>query len=261
MNNVVANFDQIINFAEQTGVPLVKKRGILREYLQTKFISFLYAFTESKRLSFVGGTSMRLLRGLNRFSEDLDFDNLGLNDQEINSLVNKAASGFKKENVQLELIVKEKVPKTFFELRFPHLLKELSISSNPREKLMIKVDYSDLWRGQKVEGVLMNRYGFLESVITNPLNQLLVQKLTAYVKRKQTQPRDIYDIVWLVSQGAKMDQSFLRVNKLSNLVDQARKKLGQQKVGRAMRNKLKPFLFDESQISRLDLFEAVLGRL
>ena len=42
---------------------------------------------------FVGGTSLRLLRNLNRFSEDLDFDNWGLSNKQITDLVNEAVKG------------------------------------------------------------------------------------------------------------------------------------------------------------------------
>ncbi len=57
---------------------------------------------------------------------------------------------------------------------------------------------------------------------TNPLDQLLVQKLTAYVQRDLTQPRDLYDVVWLFAQGAKLDREFMQVNKLDDILEQAR---------------------------------------
>ncbi len=49
-----------------------------------------------------------------------------------------------------------------------------------------------------------------ENIITNPLDQVLVQKFAAYVKRSVTQPREIYDIVWLYSHGARLDESFMK---------------------------------------------------
>ena len=261
MNNIVVNFDQILAFAAQLGVPTTKKRGILREFLQAKFISQLYRLPGSQNLSFVGGTSMRLLRNLNRFSEDLDFDSLNLVDEKIVSLVTETTKCFRQENIEVELVSKKREGKTFFELRFPFLLKQLAISTNPKEKLMVKVDYSCSWQDQKTEVLLMNHYGFLENIVTNTKNQLLVQKLTAFAKRKQVQPRALYDVVWLVSQGAKLDEQFMQINKLSGLVDEATARLANLKTGRALKNKLKPFLFDESQVDRLDLFESVLAKM
>jgi predicted nucleotidyltransferase component of viral defense system len=67
-------------------IPENKPQALIREYLQTKIIYYLYQQKESKKLSFIGGTSLRLFRDLDRFSEDLDFDNLGLKFQTIKKL-------------------------------------------------------------------------------------------------------------------------------------------------------------------------------
>ena len=49
MNNLITNFEQILTFAQDTGVPLTKKRGIIREYLQTKLIDLIYTQVLSKK--------------------------------------------------------------------------------------------------------------------------------------------------------------------------------------------------------------------
>ncbi|MDZ7586936.1 MAG: nucleotidyl transferase AbiEii/AbiGii toxin family protein, partial [Patescibacteria group bacterium] len=97
MNNLTANFNQVLEFAREYGLPLGKKRGILREYLQALFLSKLYKNHLAAKLVFVGGTSLRLLRNLPRFSSDLDFDNLGLSNKQIIGLVNESAKAIKKE--------------------------------------------------------------------------------------------------------------------------------------------------------------------
>ena len=103
MNNLITNFNQVLEFAKGYGLPSEKKRGILREYLQVLFLSKFYRNSLAKKMIFVGGTSLRLLRNLNRFSEDLDFDNLGLSNKQITDLVNEAVKGIRKENIDLEL--------------------------------------------------------------------------------------------------------------------------------------------------------------
>src|SRR3989338_750520 len=80
MNNIITNWNHILEESERLGMPSNKTRGILREYLQTLILSEIYNQKISSKLSFIGGTSLRLIRNLNRFSEDLDFDNLGAND-------------------------------------------------------------------------------------------------------------------------------------------------------------------------------------
>src|SRR3990167_11116744 len=82
---------------KRLNIPANKNRALIREYLQTRIIAALYDKEGSPKLSFIGGTSLRLLRDLDRFSEDLDFDNLGLTDFEIAELVQEIVKRFVSE--------------------------------------------------------------------------------------------------------------------------------------------------------------------
>ena len=266
MNNIIANYSHILDFAHEYGLPSNKNRGIIREYLQSLFISRLYQDPASAKMSFIGGTSLRLLRNIPRFSEDLDFDVLGLTNEEVVGLIKKVVAIFARENIAIELSTTLKGEKTYCNLKFPFLLNELKISTNPKEKLMIKVDFTSNWQGVKTETVLFSRYGAIEQVVTNKLNQLLVQKLAAYVNRQQTQPRDIYDVVWLYAQGARVDDEFVEANNLGDLVGgdlvgTAEKKFATEGVTKAMKLRLQPFLFAEEETNKLDLLGEVLKEL
>jgi predicted nucleotidyltransferase component of viral defense system len=261
MNNIIANYLHILNFAKEYGLPGNKTRGIIREYLQSLFISRLYQDPASAKLSFIGGTSLRLLRNIPRFSEDLDFDVLGLSNEEVVQLIKKTVAIFERENIAIELNTTLKGAKTYCNLKFPMLLSALKISTNPKEKLMIKVDFTSNWKGVRTETVLFSRYGVIEQVVTNLLDQLLVQKLTAYINRQQTQPRDIYDVVWLYAQGARVDWQFVEVNGLDNLIETAERKLATEAISNIMKLRLQPFLFEEMEINKLHLFGDVLKKL
>lgn len=67
-------WEDILKEAERRGLSSTKKRAILREFLQVKLLTALYHLSGCQNLALIGGTSLRLLRGLDRFSEDLDFD-------------------------------------------------------------------------------------------------------------------------------------------------------------------------------------------
>lgn len=54
------------------------ERAILREYLQYKILQAVFESKHASQISFMGGTALRILHGNNRFSEDIDLDNLGL---------------------------------------------------------------------------------------------------------------------------------------------------------------------------------------
>ncbi len=261
MNNLITDFDKILGFAKAQGLPINKKRGVLREYLQSKFLVEFYALPTTGKMSFVGGTSLRMLRDLPRFSEDLDFDNLGLSDKEVFELIKKTVDTFDRENIEVELKKRQGDGKIYFELRFPKVLFDLRISSNKKEKMMIKIDYARYWKSQELEFKLFSRYGLIEQVVTNKLDHLIVQKLAAYVGRSRTQARDVYDIVWLYSQGAKIDKQFAKKNKMVDILNMAKLKFGKEGVPTLMKRRLRPFLFDEKEVKKLDLLGSVLEKL
>ena len=263
MNNIIANFEQILKFAASYGLPPTKKRGILREYLQSKILEIIYNQRLSLNLLFVGGTSLRLLRGLDRFSEDLDFNVINLTTSQIEGLMNTLIKQLKQQNLEIDFYRNKTRKRTYYEIRFKNLLYELGISLNPEEKLTIKFDFEKFWKGQQKELVLFNRYGFLTEITTISLNQMLTQKVFAYINRQQTLPRDMYDIVWLYSQGAKIDWKFINDNRLpKNLIQKALAKFNQDKRHlNTLARKLRPFLINESNLTKLSLLPKVLERL
>ncbi len=260
MNNIVTNWSQIVKFGENYGWPEGKERGKLREYLQSLLVLKLYQLPQSKSLSFVGGTSLRLLRNIGRFSEDLDFDVLdpNLSHSEIDDLINSIVNSLKRENIQVELTTTHKSEKNYYNIKFSHLLSDLGISTNQKEKLSIKFDYTYNWKNPQTETLVFNRFGGIEQVITNSLDDILVQKLAAYVYRPQTQPRDMFDIVWLHAQLAKYDQEFAKANGYEDLLFLAQKKFQSEGVTERMKRRLRPFLFNEQDVDKIELLGEVI---
>jgi len=263
MNNVVSDFPKILELAKSYGLPLGKKRAILREYLQVKILDLIYQEKISSNLYFVGGTSLRLLYGLDRFSEDLDFDIAKIPQGKIDHLVNKIFNILQKENIEVQLYRNITSRRIYYEFRFVKLLYQLRLSSHRDEKLMIKFDFERFWQGETREVILLNRYGFLSNLITINFNHILTQKLIVYLKRGQTQPRDIYDIVWLASQGAKIDRRFLIKNKiLKDVVTEAREKfIIERNKLKGFKLRLRPFLINEDSVNKLDLFPRIITKI
>lgn len=257
MNNIIDNFKEIINLAKSYGLSINKKRAIVREYLQAKIIEIIYSKKESKNITFIGGTSLRLLHNLDRFSEDLDFDmNKNINFKAIGGLMNEVVAKLKKENYAVELYKNKKEKKTYYELRFSQLLFQLNITQDKEEKLMIKFDFEKGWKDHNKEIVLFNRYGFLARVVTASLDNIFVQKLVAYIKRRQTMARDIYDLVWLMKNQVKFDKSFALKNKINlSMISQAIKKYEREKNKiNILTKRLKPFLINEDNVDKIKFF-------
>lgn len=69
------NFEQIKNyFPPQIRENPAHNKYILKEYIQLMILNFLSSSKYVKKIAFIGNTNLRLLKGIDRFSEDLDFD-------------------------------------------------------------------------------------------------------------------------------------------------------------------------------------------
>lgn len=253
----------ILEEGKRLEIPLTKKRGLIREYLQSKIINSLYAKKNSEKLSFIGGTSLRILRDLDRFSEDLDFDNLGLPLGKMEKLFEEILGEFKKEKFEVEFKFKKTDYSGRGDFKFKGLLSELEISSDEKEKLKININWTRPKIQPRTEVVILKRFGFSRPVITNNLSFLLSQKIRAALTRKDPQPRDFYDIVWFFSRRIKPDPKLfpeMGVKTEKELL----KKLDwayQDKIKpnlESFKRKLKPFLLKEEKVRYLDIFSEVI---
>lgn len=239
----------ILNFKE-----LVRKELLLREFLQSKIIEKIYQTKISKKLFFIGGTSLRLLRDLDRFSLDLDFDYQDIKKSQIEELYNNVVKSLRQENI--EVVEYKNIDKKpiEFEIRFPKILYELKLRQYPEENLIVKLDFDDFWKGHKSEVLVFNKFASLAKVITVSKNEILTQKLFVLVNRKKTMARDIYDIVWLLSQGARIDWQFAKKNNLKeDLIFKVRKKIDEDKPKFSFYKKqLAPFLIYPTSADKID---------
>jgi len=241
-------------------IPENKPRALIREYLQTKIIYYLYQQKESKKLSFIGGTSLRLFRDLDRFSEDLDFDNLGLKFQTIKKLFSIVVEKMKKEGFEIEYKIKKTNDSGIGEMRFKNLLFQLKISSHREEKLIIRINYTTPKIKPETETAVLSRFGMIQLVITNTPEFLFSQKIRAMLTRKDFQPRDLYDIVWFLSHKIRPSKLLFPELKVKNEKElfTKLKNFYLKKVKPNLKNfkkKLAPFLIDEKKVYYLDIFE------
>ena len=82
-------YESLLEQAKSRGMPHTKIRGVLREYLQILILKELYKAELGRKLYFTGGTYLRLVHSLKRFSEDLDFNTNTITKQEFEGLLKK----------------------------------------------------------------------------------------------------------------------------------------------------------------------------
>lgn len=250
---------QIQSEGQRLDIPQTKKRGIIREFLQTQILYYLYNFKESRHLIFTGGTSLRFLYDNKRLSEDLDFDFLK-KDLPLKAILEKIIK--KQTGNQMGLIdfkFKSKKDGATAYFKYKTLLFDLDISQMREEKLVIKFDFS--FPEDKIKPVekVFSKFGYLQNTLTYDQSTLLSFKTRALFTRKMERGRDLYDIAKLVSFNINpnLKVKFLKEIGIKTIDDyfQLLKNWYEKnkKLVPFLKKQLQPFLIDEEELKYIDL--------
>ncbi|MDO8521044.1 MAG: nucleotidyl transferase AbiEii/AbiGii toxin family protein [bacterium] len=174
------------------------KRAILREYLQYKILAIIADSEYAPKLSFLGGTALRIIYNNTRFSEDLDFNNFGLKEGEFEAMSRKVKKGLEAQGLKVEMSFAGKDAYRC-NIRLPEILYGSGLSPHEGEKILMQIDsvaHDFLYTPDKK---IMNKFDVFSEVFVTPLPILLSQKIYAAVNRKRAKGRDFFDIVFLLS--------------------------------------------------------------
>ena len=185
------------------------KKNILREYLQYKILEIIFNSKIGRRLSFLGGTALRLLYDNDRFSEDLDFDNFGLTEKQFISLTTEVKKGLELQGYQVEI---KNVFKGAYRsyIKMPNVLFDNNLTGLQNEKIMIQLDTVPHAFDYQRDLLILNKFDVFTQVYTTPLDLLLSQKIYAALNRTRAKGRDFYDIVFLLPQ-TKPNYEYLKM--------------------------------------------------
>jgi len=178
----------------------LQAKSLVREYLQARILQFLQESGAFRSWIFHGGTALRFLYRIPRYSEDLDFALRQSSDSMDFSAVIKIICGqFESEAYQVETKAKEiRAAKSAF-IRFPGLLFELGLSPRQTEKFSIKIELdSNPPAGGVFETTIVRRYVTLH-IFHYDKASFLSGKLHAILNRAYTKGRDLFDIFWYLS--------------------------------------------------------------
>ena len=186
----------------------VFKRNILREYLQYKILEIIFDSKEGSKISFMGGTAIRVIHSSGRFSEDLDFDNRGISKENFLELAEKVKKSLELEGYKVELRNStDGVFRSYIKIK--EVLYKYGLSQHPAEKLTIQLDMEPQDFEYNPDKKIINKFDiFIRSNIVPP-DILLAQKITAIFTRPRAMGRDFYDTVFLLGQ-TKPNISYLK---------------------------------------------------
>jgi predicted nucleotidyltransferase component of viral defense system len=179
-----------------------EKIHIMREFLQLLILKVLYDRDYFKNLAFVGGTALRFLYGLRRFSEDLDFSVIREKGYDFDIFLERIVFELGKAGLSLDIKKSTEGNVQSAMLKFRDILFPLGLSHRKNQRLSIKLEVdSNPPKGWNTELSLVSRH-FVFTVIHFDIPSLYATKLHACFFRRYIKGRDFYDLLWYLGRGA-----------------------------------------------------------
>jgi predicted nucleotidyltransferase component of viral defense system len=199
---------------------LQEKINLTRETLQIMTLKNIYDKKGFKNIAFVGGTALRIVFDVNRFSEDLDFSLICKTNYDFGLINKNIISFFNQNGISVEN--KIKTDKTIHSayLKFTTILQDLNISAVKNQNLSIKLEVdTNPPKGAKTADFAINKT-YLLSITAFDLPSMFATKLHACFFRKYVKGRDFYDLIWYLGKKVKPN-----IKLLNNAILQTEKKV------------------------------------
>ena len=218
---IIEELKSLINSSSIQNKSNLYIRSLLKEFLQVYVLNFIYLNPNyNKNFLFTGGTCLRHCFGLNRLSEDLDFDLK--NEIDANNLKSSIEAYFKTEFMYdgLQVSILQKGRQLL--LKFP-VLKELKLATESESDLLyIKLDMSLMASkiyNQNSTLKSINNFNYL--VTHYDLPTLFASKIVTILTRQRflgkeninvIKGRDYFDLLWFLDK--KVIPNLDRINDL-----------------------------------------------
>ena len=176
------------------------RRSIVREYLQARILESLQDEGVFLRWAFVGGTALRFLYGIPRFSEDLDFSLVQVGKETgFREVVMSVKRVFDIEGYPVQLKANEERTVASAWISFPGLFHELHLSPQRSQALSIKIELdTNPPVGAGIETTVVRRHVTL-NLCHHDKSSLLAGKLHAILSRPWAKGRDLFDLAWYLA--------------------------------------------------------------
>ena len=191
----------------------IRGRLLAREYLQARLLQSLQDHGVFSTWVFQGGTALRFLYSIPRFSEDLDFALLDPRvEDDFRRHMTRVKGVFDAEGYDVDIRVKDEKTVRSAWVGFSGVLFEVGLSPHRSEVLWIKVEVdSNPPFGAQSTSTIVRRHVTL-NLRHHDKASLLAGKLHAVLTRRYTKGRDIYDLVWYLSDRSWPEPNFEFLN-------------------------------------------------
>jgi len=170
-----------------------------KSYFQYKILDIIFSSKWAQKLSLIGGTNIRIILNIDRFSEDLDFDTFNLNREEFIDFTDEVIKRIQNEGIEVFADDKEKDTKlTAFRrnINFPQLLYNMGISGHKEKRFLIKIESEPHHFIYKPDTPVIQKFNIFTQINAAPGYLLLSMKIGAVLERQKG--RDYYDCMYLM---------------------------------------------------------------
>jgi len=239
-------------------------RFIYREFFQYMILDFLANSKYAPKICFIGGTNLRLIHGIDRFSEDLDFDHKNMTREDFMAMTDAVVLFLKKSGYKVKTDDKEK-DKALNAFRrnivFTEFLYDNKLSAFKDEKFLIKIESQDQGISYAPDKVLVKGCGYVFVMNVPPIKVLCSMKISALLNRKKG--RDFFDAMFLLGK-TEPDYNFLSVSAGIDTFEKLKKTLMDLSENVNIKHKAKDFshlLLNDSNANRILLFKEFVQSL
>ncbi len=238
--------------------------NLIREYIQAYFLYVIYRKKYYQDIVFTGGTALRFVYRIKRFSEDIDFSlSARVTRIDFNLMMRDIAREFKQAGYAVEIKAKTCLTVNSAFLKFSGIMFETGLSRLKDEKFLIKVEIDSHPPAGGIEAHTMVSTPFMFYMLHYDLKSLFAGKVHALLCREYTKGRDWYDLMWYLSKFKDIEPNYIMLNnamaqtsKNPTLINQGNWKVEIKRVLRTLdwvkvRNDVKRFLEDPVELELL----------
>lgn len=174
--------------------------NLAREYLQARILGAMQRAGAMIPLAFHGGTALRFLFAAMRFSEDLDFALEQAHKQyDFRAYLQAIQAEFAAEGYAVTLKVSDQKAMHSAFVRFSGLPYELGLSPHRDEVLAVKIEVDTNPPAGAVLATTVIRRHVILQLHHHDRSSMLAGKMHAVLQRPYTKGRDLYDLLWYLS--------------------------------------------------------------
>lgn len=194
--------DYLAELTRSAQSPL-QARNLAREYLQARILSAMQRAGAMIPLAFHGGTALRFLYATARYSEDLDFALERERERyDFRACLHSIRRELSAEGYEIEFKVNDQKAVHSAFARFSGLPYELGLSPHRDENLAVKIEVdTNPPPGAGLSVTVVRRHVTLQ-LQHHDRASLLAGKLHAILQRPYLKGRDLYDLMWYLSDPA-----------------------------------------------------------